>query len=86
MYMNSRMTFRNKKFTHGQYDEYEGVVSNIPNKLLYSADDKKTWCELKCEIKTIYKNNYAYIYCMYGITFDKKDYNRETNKCYHLIS
>ena len=23
---------------------------------------------------------------MYGITFDKKDYNRETNKCYHLIS
>lgn len=55
MYMNSRMTFRNKKFTHGQYDEYEGVVSNIPNKLLCSADDKKTWCELKVKLKLFIK-------------------------------
>lgn len=85
MYMNPQMAFRNKKFTHGQSDEYEGAVSNIPNKLLYSVDDKKTWCELKSEVKTIYKNNYAYIYCMYGIIFDEKNYNRETNKFYHLI-
>lgn len=85
IYMNHQMAFTSEKLTSGQHDGYEGAISTVPFKLRYSIDDKVTWKELSSEVKMMRKDNKAYIYCMYGVTFAEEQYDKENNKFYHLI-
>ena len=43
LYMNPQMSFNKVGLTDGQYDKYEGAITDIPCKILYSTDEKKTW-------------------------------------------
>lgn len=84
LYMNSQMKFKMDNMTVGQKDIMEGAITNIPSKLLYSTDEKKTW-KLFGEITLMHKNNNAYIYCMYGLRYDVKYYNAKNNKYFYVI-
>ena len=84
LYMNPQMSFNKVGLTDGQYDKYEGAITDIPCKILYSTDEKKTW-HLLGDISLIHKNNNAYIYCMYGLKYDEKHYDAKNNKYYYVI-
>lgn len=84
MFMNSQMSFKNDKLTAGQQDKYEGTIVNTPCKILYSTDEKQTW-HLLGDTSLIHKDNYAYIYCMYGLKYDRKNYDVENNRYHHVI-
>lgn len=71
LYMNPQMNFRKDNLRAGQTDIMEGAITNVPSKILYSSDDKRTW-KLLGDTKLMYKDNNAYIYCMYGLKYDKK--------------
>ena len=84
LFMNSQMAFKKAGLTEGQYDKYEGVITNIPSQIFYSADNKKTW-HLLGNTSYMRKNNDAYIYCMYGLKYDEKYYDADNNKYYYVI-
>ena len=84
LFMNPQMAFKNSGLTEGQYDKYEGAITNIPCRILYSADEKKSW-HLLGDTSLMHKNNNAYIYCMYGLKYDEKHYDAENNKYYYVI-
>lgn len=84
LYMNSQFAYKNSGLSRGQFDEKEGMIADNNIRLLYSADDKKTWKELH-GIQALHKNNNAYIFCMYGITYNKKNYDSKTNTYHHYI-
>ena len=84
LYMNPQMSFNKVGLTDGQYDKYEGAITDIPCKILYSTDKKKTW-HLLGDTSLIHKNNNAYIYCMYGLKYDEKHYDAKNNKYYYVI-
>ena len=84
LYMNPQMSFNKVGITDGQYDKYEGAITDIPCKILYSTDEKKTW-HLLGDTSLIHKNNNAYIYCMYGLKYDEKHYDAKNNKYYYVI-
>ncbi len=84
LYMNPQVAFKKGNMTAGQIDVMEGALTNVPSKILYSIDDKKTW-KLLGETKLMYKNNNAYIYCMYGLKYDEKYYDAENNKYFYKI-
>ena len=84
LYMNPQMSFNKVGLTDGQYDKYEGAITDIPCKILYSTDEKKTW-HLLGDTSLIHKNNNAYIYCMYGLKYDEKHYDAKNNKYYYVI-
>ncbi len=84
LYMNPQMAFKKDNMTAGQKDIMEGAITNIPSKLLYSTDEKKTW-KLLGDITLMHKNNNAYIYCMYGLKYDVKYYNAKSNKYFYPI-
>lgn len=84
LYMNDQFLYKKVGLSKGQYDEKEGMIAKDNIKLLYSADDRKTWKELPV-IHSLHKNNNAYIYCMYGVKYDPANYRPETNTYYHFI-
>ena len=84
VYMNPQKAFLKGGLTEGQYDKFEGAITNVPCKLLYSVDEKKS-CHVFGDTTTIYKNNYAYIYCMYGLRYDEKCYDAKYNKYTYTI-
>ena len=84
MFMNPQMSFKNDKLTEGQQDKYEGAIVNIPCKILYSADEKQTWHSLG-DTSLIRKDNHAYIYCMYGLKYDRNNYDVENNRYRYVI-
>lgn len=84
LYMNPQMAFKKNNMTAGQRDVMEGAITNVPSKLLYSIDEKKTW-KLLGDITLMQKNNNAYIYCMYGLKYDVKYYNAQSNKYFYNI-
>ena len=84
LYMNPQMNFRKDNLRAGQTDIMEGAITNVPSKILYSSDDKRTW-KLLGDTKLMYKDNNAYIYCMYGLKYDKKYYDAKTNKYFYII-
>lgn len=84
LYMNPQMDFRKGNLTAGQRDVMEGAITNVPSKILYSADSKKIW-KLLGDTKLMYKDNNAYIYCMYGLKYDKKYYDDKNNKYFYNI-
>ena len=84
LFMNPQMIFKKSGLTEGQYDKYEGAITNIPCKILYSTDEKKSW-NLLGNTSLMYKDNNAYIYCMYGVKYDEKHYDAENNKYYYVI-
>lgn len=84
LYMNPQMNFRKDNLRAGQTDIMEGAITNVPSKILYSSDDKRTW-KLLGDTKLMYKDNNAYIYCMYGLKYDKKNYDAKTNKYFYII-
>ncbi len=84
LYMNPQMAFKKENMTAGQRDIMEGAITNIPSKLLYSVDEKKTW-KLLGDITLMHKNSNAYIYCMYGLKYDAKYYNAQSNKYFYSI-
>ena len=86
LFMNPQMSFARKELTSGQHDDFEGAISTIPFRLRYSTDDRETWKEMSSETKMIRKDNNAYIYCMYGVAFDEANYDKSSNKYYHLVS
>ena len=57
--MNPQMSFNKVGLTDGQYDKYEGAITDIPCKILYSTDEKKTW-HLLGDTSLIHKNNKYY--------------------------
>lgn len=84
LFMNPQMAFKKSGLTEGQYDKYEGAITNIPCKILYSTDEKKSW-HLLGDTSLMHKNNNAYIYCMYGLKYNEKHYDAENNKYYYVI-
>ena len=42
--MNPQMSFNKVGLTDGQYDKYEGAITDIPCKILYSTDGCFIWC------------------------------------------
>ena len=78
------MSFKKDNMTAGQRDIMEGAITNVPSKLLYSTDEKKTW-KLLGDITLMHKNNNAYVYCMYGLKYDAKYYNAQNNKYFYPI-
>lgn len=85
IYMNHQRNFRDPKYNHGQYDRYEGAILEGPCDFIYSDGGEKKQRHLD-ENGIIYKENNAYIFCMYKIEFDEKTYDKENNKFYHNIS
>lgn len=84
LYMNPQIGFDKDNMTEGQRDIMEGVITNVPFKLSYSTDEKKSW-KLLGDTKLIRKNNSAYIFCMYGLKFDERYYDAKTNKYFYNI-
>lgn len=84
LYMNNQFAYKNSGLSQGQFDKKEGMIADNTIRLLYSVDDKKTWKELH-GIKSLHKNNNAYIFCMYGITYKEKNYDAKTNTYHHFI-
>lgn len=84
LYMNQQMIFKNQELSIGQQDNMEGAISTIPAKISYSTDDKKTRKFLG-NSRIMHKNNNAFIYCMYGVKFDVKNYDTVENKYRYLV-
>lgn len=84
VYMNPQMAFNKRGLTEGQYDKFEGAITNIPCKLQYSVDEKKSWHVIG-DTTIIYKDNNAYIYCMYGLRYDENCYDAKSNKYTYTI-
>lgn len=84
LFMNPQMNFRQSGLVEGQYDKFEGAITSIPCKILYSADEKKSWHYLG-DVTLMHIDKNAYIYCMYGLKYDAKNYDVENNKYYHII-
>lgn len=84
LYMNNQLAYKNDGLTKGQYDEKEGLIAGSNVRVRYSTDDRKTWIELP-GIKSIHKNNHAYIFCMYGVIYNPANYNKVTNTYHHHI-
>ncbi|MCM1243598.1 MAG: hypothetical protein NC314_12215 [Roseburia sp.] len=60
------------------------MIADKTIRFLYSADDKKTWKELH-GIQSLHKNNNAYVFCMYGITYNNENYDVKTNTYHQYI-
>ncbi len=84
LFMNPQMAFLHSGLIAGQYDRYEGAISNIPCKLFFSKDEKRSW-NLLGEISLMRKDNQAYIYCMYGLKYEEKYYDEINNKYRYII-
>ena len=84
MYMNPQIYFDKGSLTKGQRDVMEGAITNVPNRLLYSTDERKTW-KLLGDTQLIRKNNNAYIFCMYGVKFDIRHYDKRNNRFFYVI-
>ena len=84
VYMNPQLSFDKGSLLSGQADPSEGTLSEKPVKLYYSTDNRVTWNYLT-EAHTVKKDNSAYIYCMYAITYCESDYDKGENKYYCRI-
>lgn len=84
LYMNPQMAFKEDNMTAGQRDIMEGAITNVPSKIAYSTDEKKTW-KVIGDSTMIHKNNNAYIYCMYGLKYDENCYDVQNNKYFYTI-
>lgn len=84
LFMNPQMAFKNSSLTEGQYDKYEGAITNAPCKIFYSMDNKESW-HLLGNTTLIHKDNSAYVYCMYGLKYDEKHYDAKNNKYFYRI-
>ena len=85
LYMNNQFSYnKTSNLTKGQYDDTEGLIANSTVRVRYSIDNKKTWTEMP-GVQAIHKNNYAYIFCMYGVIYDPAHYNKETNTYHHYV-
>lgn len=84
LYMNPQMAFNKYNMAVGQRDIMEGAITNVPSKLLYSIDERKTW-KLLGDITLMHKNNNAYIFCMYGLKYDEKYYDAQSKKYFYPI-
>lgn len=85
IFMNLQKNFRRKGLNKGQYDEFEGAILKGPCDFVYHAGEEMKQVHLD-ENGIIYKENDAYIFCMYAVVFDISKYNEENNKFYHNIS
>lgn len=83
--MNRQKNFRNPKYNHGQHDKYEGAILRGPCDVKYFEDGKEKQVHLNND-GIIYKENNAYVFCMYEIEFNQETYDKENNKFYHDIS
>ena len=85
IYMNHQKNFCNPNYNHGQYDRYEGAILSGPFDRKYFVNGKEKRVHLNND-GIVYKENNAYIFCMYEIEFDSETYDKENNKFYHNIS
>ena len=83
LYMNSQNYFK-RQGLEGQCDISEGLVVNGPAYLRYSSDEGKNWRELG-EVQSISRDCNAYIYCMYGVIFNRDKYDPIRNEYVHDI-
>ena len=84
LYMNPQLSFDNAYLLKGQVDGSEGALSETPVHLFYSTDNRISWNYLT-EAKSLRKDNNAYIYCAYAITYNEEDYDKENNRLYYKI-
>ena len=85
VYMNPQLFFDNKSgLLSGQLDELEGSLSDGPIQLFYSTDNTKTWNYIT-DASHVRKDNNAYIYCMYAVTYCESNYCRQNNKFYYKV-
>ena len=82
--MNSQLSFGSSNLLNGQTDSAEGSLIDEPVKLYYSTDDRATWTYIT-EAHSVKKDNYAYIYCMYAVTYCPGNYDQTSNKYYCRI-
>lgn len=85
IYMNRQKNFRDPKYNHGQHDKYEGAILRGPCDVKYFEDGKEKQVHLNND-GIMYKENNAYVFCMYEIEFNQKTYDKKNNKFYHDIS
>lgn len=85
IFMNAQRNFRDPNYNKGQYDKYEGAILQGPCAFAYHVGKDKSYVDLG-EGGLVYKENNAYVFCMYEIEFDKTTYDPKTNKFYHNIS
>ncbi len=85
IYMNRQKNFRDPKYNHGQHDKYEGAILRGPCDVKYFEDGKEKQVHLNND-GIMYKENNAYIFCMYKVEFDEKSYDKKNNTFYHNIS
>lgn len=84
LYMNPQKKYRDSRLSEGQYDKHEGAIAIAPLKINCLDDGKVISYELGSD-GIVYKENKAYIFCMYAITFDQNTYDEDSNKFYHRI-
>ncbi len=82
--MNPQLSFGNSSMLSGQTDSAEGSLIDESVKLYYSTDNRTTWTYLT-EAHDTKKDNYAYIYCMYAVTYCPENYDQKRNKYYCQI-
>lgn len=85
LFMNAQSNFRKPKYNNGQYDKYEGAILQGPCTFVYHIGKDEKQIDLD-ENGIIYKENSAFVFCMYEIEFDRQAYDVRTNKFYHNIS
>lgn len=85
IFMNAQRNFRNPKYNNGQYDKYEGAILQGPCAFVYHVGKEERRVDLD-QNGIIYKENNAYVFCMYEVEFDKTTYDSKINKYYHNIS
>ena len=84
-YMNSQFKFHSKNFTSGQSDSSEGLITNLPLELSYSEDDGMHYKPIAIT-HSLYKNNNAYIFCVYCVNYDPKKYDSMSKTFSYKIS
>lgn len=84
LYMNPQLLFHSKKFTSGQNDSSEGLITNLPMDLSYSDDGGKCYKHFT-KIRSLHKDNNAYIFCVYSVAYDKKYYDSKSNTYLYKI-
>lgn len=86
IFMNRQSRFRDAAYNNGQYDKYEGAILQGPCDFIYHIGKEEQKRIHLDEKGIVYKENNAYIFCMYEIEFSEQTYDAKTNKFYHNIS
>lgn len=85
LYMNLQQNFRKANLNSGQYDKYEGAILKGPNIMNHIKNGQILTYKLD-KNGIVYKDNKAFIFCMYAMTFDPALYDKNRGEYIYNIS